>query len=379
MNIAISARTLKEEPGDGIAWFTYEVIRRMVRDNPGEKFYLISDRHYDKLPVDGDNVEYIYLWPRNRHPLIWYFWHQVMLRPVLKRINADLFIAPDGIVPLRCKIPCIPVIHDLNHCHRPEDIPFFTRAFYRYFFPLYASKASRIATVSDFSANDIAITYGIKKEKIDVVYNGVPEFFSPLSPDESDAFRAEMTDGRPYFLFVSNFSPRKNVTTLIKSYDLFRKNTGLTHNLILTGGRLYLNKELDRAINASPYKDSIIFTGNVGRDRLRLLYGSATAFVFVPWFEGFGIPVAEAMRCGVPCILSDNSSLPEVGGGAGLYVSAADAEAIAAAMARLACEPALRRHLSEEGLKNSLKYSWDNTATRMWQCVTKTIKQKENA
>jgi glycosyltransferase involved in cell wall biosynthesis len=373
MNIAISARTLKEEPGDGIAWFTFEVIKRMVRDNPGEKFYLISDRHYKNLPVNAPNVEYLYLWPPNRHPLIWYFWHQIMLRPVLKKIKADIFIAPDGIMPLRCKIPCIPVIHDLNHFHRPSDIPFIIRTFYRYFFPIYAARAARVATVSDFSANDISITYGIKRDRIDVIYNGVSEVFSPLSSDESEAFRGEMTDSKPYFLFVSNLSPRKNVVTLIKAFDLFRQQTGLNHNLILTGSRLFLNKEIDKAIRVSPYKDSIVFTGNAGRDRLRLLYGSATAFVFVPWFEGFGIPVIEAMRCGVPCLLSDNSSLPEIGGGAGLYVSAADTEAIAAAMARLAGEPALRRHLSDEGLKNSLKYSWDKTAAEMWNCVTKIV------
>jgi len=104
---------------------------------------------------------------------------------------------------------------------------------------------------------------------------------------------------------------------------------------------------------------------------LRRLYGAAEALVFVPWFEGFGIPVVEAQRCGTPCILSDSSSLPEVSGGAALCVSPADAGAIAEAMARLVSDGALRRRLAAEGRNNSLRYTWENTATAMWDCVTR--------
>jgi len=375
MNIAIGARTLHEKPCDGIAWFTYEVIQRIVREHPAHRFFLITDKRYDIQPVTGQNVEYIHLWPRNYHPLICFFWHQFLVPAALHRVKADVFIGPDGIIPLNCNVPCIPVIHDLNHCHRPEDIPFFTRNFYQYFFPKYASQATRIATVSSYSANDISQTYSIDKEKIDIVYNGVSELFSPLSEEVKEETRREMSGGRPFFLFVSNFSPRKNVVTLIIAYEKFRRDTGLDYDLVLAGGRLYLNSELDRAVKSSAYKESIVFTGRVDRMMLRRLYSSAEAFVFVPWFEGFGIPLVEAMRCGAPCIVSDNSSLPEVSGGAGLCVSAADAGAIASAMARLAGEPALRRQLTEKGIENSKKYSWDVTATQMWDCILKAVKQ----
>ena len=243
----------------------------------------------------------------------------------------------------------------------------------RRYFPRIARRAARIATVSRFSADDIAATYGIIREKIDVVPNGVAEIFSPPAPGEAEATRREYTGGRPYFLFVSNFSPRKNIEAVIRAYNIFRSRGGGDHMLLLAGRRLYLTRAIDRALASSPYGSDILFTGSAGREVLRRLYGGAEALLFVPWLEGFGIPVVEAQRCGTPCILSDSSSLPEVSGGAALCVSPADAEAIAAAMARLITDEALRRRLTQEGMANSLRYKWQNAATEMWNSISRTL------
>ena len=150
---------------------------------------------------------------------------------------------------------------------------------------------------------------------------------------------------------------------MIRAYDLFRKSSNSDHVLLLAGRRLYLTRAIDRALEASPYSSDILFTGSVSRDVLRRLYGGAVALIFVSWFEGFGIPVVEAQRCGTPCILSDTSSLPEVSGGAALCTGPAGAGAIAEAMARLVGDEALRRRLGEEGIRNSQRYTWENAAT----------------
>ena len=374
MIIAINSRTLKPVPHDGIGWFTLEVVRGIVRDHPEHHFVLTGDRRYDALPVEGDNVEYITIPPRTFHPLLWKLWHERLLPGVLRRCGADVFIAPDGMMPLRTDVPCIPVIHDLNHEHRPADIPRCERRYYRQNFPRFARRAARVATVSRFSADDISGTYGIDRGKIHVVPNGVAELFSPPAPGEAEATRLEFTGGRPYFLFVSNFSPRKNAEAVIRAYNLFRSRGGGDHLLLLAGRRLYLTRELDRALASSPYCSDIRFTGSAGRELLRRLYGAAVALLFVPWLEGFGIPVVEAQRCGTPCILSDTTSLPEVSGGAALCVSPADAEAIADAMARLISDEALRRRLTLDGLTNSMRYTWQNAATEMWNCINRTVK-----
>jgi glycosyltransferase involved in cell wall biosynthesis len=376
MIIAINARTLKPVPHDGIGWFTWEVTRRIVSAHPEHHFVLISDRKYDDLPVTGSNVEYITIPFRTVHPLLWYTWHERFLPGVLKKVKADLFVAPDGIIPIRTDVPCIPVIHDLNHEHRPGDIPLRERRYYRHFFPLFAKKAVRVATVSEFSAKDISATYSIDPDKIDIVPNGVADIFTPPLPGEAGETRKEFTGGRPYFLFVSNFSPRKNIETVIKAYGLFRKDSSSDHVLLLAGRRLYLTRAIDNALEASPYGSDILFTGSVSRDVLRRLYGGAAALMFISWFEGFGIPVVEAQRCGTPCILSDTSSLPEISGGAALCTGPAGAGAIAEAMARLVSDEALRRRLSEEGIRNSQRYTWENAAIQMWNCIMKAMQDK---
>jgi glycosyltransferase involved in cell wall biosynthesis len=393
MIIAINARTLRAVPRDGIGWFTYEVVRGMVLNHPEHRFVLIGDRRYDWLgtkgsshspqllsghdisyegfPVNSRNVEYVTLPLRTFHPHLWHVWHEYLLPPVLRRVGADLFIAPDGMMPLRTEVPSIPVIHDLNYEHRPGDLPGRECRYYRRRFPLFAKKGVRVATVSHFSAADIADKYGISPDKIDVVPNGVADIFTPPLSGEAEETRRQYTGGRPYFLFVSNFSPRKNVEAVIRAFELFRGNGGGDHVLLLAGRRLYLTREMDRHLEASPYGKDILFTGSVTRDVLRRLYGAAEALTFVPWLEGFGIPVVEAQRCGTPCILSDSSSLPEVSGGAALCVSPADAGAIAEAMARLVTDGALRRRLATEGHANSLRYTWEKAAEKMWQSVIK--------
>lgn len=376
MVIAVNARTLRSVPCDGIGWFTYEVVSRIVKSHPEHRFILIGDRPFRTPPIVAANAEYITVRPRTVHPALWYLWHEFRLPPVLKQIGADIFLAPDGIIPLRTDVPCLPVIHDLNHEHRPEDIPIIARNYYRYFFRRFAKKAVRITTVSHFSAGDIAKEYGVDPGKIDVVPNGVAEIFSPPEGDEAELTRKEYTAGRPYFLFVSNFSPRKNIGTLIKAYDIFRRESGGEHVLLLAGKRLYLTGEIDRMLEASPYSGDIMFTGSVSRDVLRRLYGGAEALTFVPWFEGFGIPVVEAMRCGTPCILSDTSSLPEVSGGAALCAGPAGAGAIAEAMARLVNDGALRRRLSQQGIINSQRYTWEKAAEEMWKSIVKAIETR---
>jgi glycosyltransferase involved in cell wall biosynthesis len=375
MKIAINARTLRALPRDGIGWFTHEVVKGIVRAHPEHRFILIGDRKHDTLPFEGDNVEYITLPIRTVHPILWQAWHEMLLPPVLKKCGAGLFLAPDGIIPLHTNVPCISVIHDLNHEHRPDDIPKHERIYFRKWFPRFAGKAVRVATVSEYSADDISSTYGISRDKIDVVFNGVADIFSPPLTGEAEATRREYSDGRPYFLFVSNFSPRKNIETVIRAFELFRDKGHGDHALLLVGRKLYLTNETDRVLRSSRYASDIILTGSLTRDVLRRLYGAAGALTFVPWFEGFGIPVVEAQRCGTPCILSDTSSLTEISGGAALYVSPADAGAVAEAMASLVSDEALRRRLSQQGIENSLRYTWENTATQMWNCITKAINE----
>jgi len=373
MKIAISARTLKLSPTDGISRFTSEVVGRLTKNNPGHHFILIFDREPEAGLEFPGNTSIEIIRPATRHPVLWYTWHEWQLPDLLKRLGADIFLSPDGIISLRSGVPAIPVIHDINFFHRPKDVPFITSLYYRYFFRKFAEKAKRIITVSEFCRDDIATNFKIDRSKIDVAWNGVSPYFSNPGEEITSAFRRKLTGDVPYFLFVSNFSPRKNIPGLIKGYNLFRERSGLNHKIILTGGRLFLNSETDRLINSSPWSADIIVNGPKNHEDLNILYSSALALVFVPWFEGFGIPAAEAMRCSVPVILSNRTSLPEIGGDAALYADPGNPDEISEAMIRVATDKEFRHSMVKKGYDQSLKFNWDDTARSVWSSIEKTI------
>jgi glycosyltransferase involved in cell wall biosynthesis len=371
IKIAINARLLKSVPDDGVSRFTYEVIKRIIKNNPHDKFVLIFDKEFDKNLLFSSNTEGFVLKPAARHPFLWYYWHEWQLPRLLRETGAGIFLSPDGIISLRSDIPSIPVIHDINFYHRPKDIPKITSLYYRYFFRKFARKSIRIITVSHFCKDDISTYLNIDPDLIDVAYNGVSEYFNPVDSDTASKFRQELTGGSPYFLFVGNFSPRKNITGVVKAYDRFRSVSGMDHKLVLSGGKLFLNRESDRLIHSSLWSEDIIVTGSKIHEDLRLFYASATSLLFVPWFEGFGIPAVEAMRCGSPAILSKTTSLPEIGGDAAIYVDPGDTEEICSAMVKIASDEVLRRSLSEKGHEVSLRYSWDQTAESVWGSISK--------
>jgi len=371
MKIAVSARYLKEKPDGGVARFTYEVTRRIVQKNPSDEFILVFDRNYSESLLFGPNCKAIIIEPETSNPLSCYIWHEIKLPELFKEVRPDLFLSPDGIISLRCGIPQISILHDISFYHRPYDLPFFTSLYWRYFCKRFARHATRIVTVSEFCRQDISSYLKIDIEKIDVAWNGISEYFFPAGEKEKENYRTALTGGVPYFLFIGNFSPRKNIPTLIAAWHLFRQKTGLPHKLVLAGGRLFLNRKTDRIICTSPWRDDIILPGLMAHQDLRLMYAAAEALVFVPWFEGFGIPAAEAMRCGTPVILSQTTSLPEIGGNAALYVNPADPEEICNAMIRISSELGLRNSLSAAGQARSQMFNWDNTA----DCVRKAIEK----
>lgn len=375
MNIAVNSRLLVDDIHGGIEWFTYETLSRITSSHPEHRFFFIFDRPFRSEYVFSGNIEPLVLPPRTRHPVLWYWWLEKAMPPLLRKISADLFVSPDGLMPLKTNIPCLPVIHDINFWHRKKDLRPLVSGFYRYYYPRYARRAARIATVSEYSKSDMVNSWGIDPGKIDIVSNGASDHFFPEDEIDRSITRREVTGGEMFFLFVGNLSPRKNVPNLIRAYNLFRANGSYSHKLVVAGDRFFLNGELDREYRSSMWKEDILFTGMLDRDRLRSIYSAAEALVFVPWFEGFGIPVVEAMKCGTPVIASNTTSLPEVGGDAALYVDPASPGEICSAMMNVAGNRELRKELMAKGVERSSLFSWDRSADLLWESIESSLNQ----
>ena len=375
MIIAVNTRLLLKNRLEGIGWFTYETLKRITTSHPEHTFIFIFDRNYDDEFIFSDNIIPVVASPPTRHPILWYYWFEKVIPAILKKYKADLFLSPDGYNSLYSEVDSLIVMHDINFVHRPSDLPFLIRKYFNYYFPKFAKKATRIATVSEYSKNDIAKSFNIPDEKIDVVYNGANNLFKPLSENDKTDVRNEFSEGHDYFLFVGALHPRKNVAGLIKAYDEFRKSKDSRVKLVIVGNRMFKSEDIESAVSLSPYQSDIIFTGRLESNNLVRVVGAALALTFVPFFEGFGIPVIEAFYCDTPVITSNVTSLPEIAGNAAILVDPNSVDSMKNAMLDIYTDDKMRLELIKNCRIVREKFSWDKTADNLWESI---IKTKEN-
>lgn len=373
MVIAVNTRLLLKGKLEGIGWFSFETLKRITREHPEHKFLFIFDRPYEPDYIFGENIIPVVLYPPTRHPVLWYIWFQFRIPALLKRFNADIFLSPDGYLSLRTKIPQVAVIHDINFVHRPGDLPRMTSKYYNRYFPKFAAVARRIATVSYYSKEDITRSFKVDYNKIDVVYDGINQIFTPTTEDEQNATRRKYSGGALYFLFVGALHPRKNISGLLKAFDAFKSVDKKGIRMMIVGGEMFKTGEIYHTYDNMRNKDDVIFTGRVTSEELHQIFGAALALAFVPFFEGFGIPVVEAMSAGVPVICSNITSLPEVGGDAVLYVDPYKTDQITEAMITISTDKAFRGKLIKKGFVQKSKFSWDETARKLWMCVERAL------
>lgn len=373
MIIAVNARMLVKDKMEGIGYFTYESMKRITKQQSGHEFIFLFDRPYDPSFIFSDNITPIVVSPPARHPILWYLWFEQSLPRVFKKIKADLFLSTDGYLSLASGQKTLAVIHDINFEHYPKDLPFFNRVYYRHYFPKYAKQAARIATVSEYSRQDIVKAYNVPESKIDVVYNGAGEHFAPLNDEQISAVRNKYTQGKPYFLFTGALHQRKNIANLMRAFDLFRQQSQEKFYLVLAGTKRWWTSEMESVYSGMKFREDVVFTGRLTEDELIAVSGAAYAITYVSNFEGFGIPIVEAFRCDVPVITSNITSMPEIAGDAAILVDPFSENSIADGMTRLAGDPALRMQLIEKGRVRKSSFSWDKTADSLWASVEKTI------
>ena len=373
MKIAVNTRLLIKGRLEGIGLFTYHTLKKITKSHPEHKFIFIFDRKFSDEFIFNDNITPVIVHPQARHPALWYLFFDYGIPGVLRKHKPDLFLSPDGWLSLRTRVKSLPVIHDLNFFHYPEFVPWHVRQYYFYFFPRFIKKASRIATVSDYTKQDILSRFDIDRNSIDVVYNGVGEELKPLDKEEQNNVRLKFSDGCPYFLFIGLIHPRKNLANLMKAFDSFKQEVNSNVKLMVVGSKKWWTSDLQMTYENAKFKDEIYFTGRVSYKNLRLITASALALVYASFFEGFGIPLLEAMYCDVPIITSKVSSMPEVGGNAALYVEPASVDSIKDAMLKMFCDTNLRDSLIIKAKRQREKFTWEKTANLLWESINKCI------
>jgi glycosyltransferase involved in cell wall biosynthesis len=372
--LAVNTRLLLPGKMEGIGWFTFETLRRITHAHPEHRFRFLFDRPYDtKFMFEsghfGSNVEAVWMPPPTRHIRLFNPWFEWAVPFMLKRAKADMFISPDGHLSLRSSLPSVAVIHDLNFHHLPETLPPAIRNYYNTYFPQFARKATRIATVSEYTKHDIVRTYGIDASKIDVTWNGCNTAYKPLAPDEIAAVRQKYTRARPYFLFIGLIIPRKNLHRLLEAYDAFRKIHSEPIDLVVVGEKKWWDDTHEAVWQKMGYKEDVHFMGRLEPEVLGQLLASALALTYVPVFEGFGIPILEAFAAGVPVLTANVTSMPEVAGDAAVYANPLEVHSITQGLQTLAADAALRATLVKKGTERRALFSWDQTAEKLWRSI----------
>lgn len=350
MNIGINARHLIKDRLEGIGWYSFEILKRLIKLMPSHQFIFFYDRKTTFL-IKGENITNIIISPPARHPFLFKIWFNILLPKAFKKHQIDLFFSPDGFVSLNSDIHQVGVIHDLNFEHYPEDLPKNILKYYKKYMPLFSQKANKVITVSNYSKNDIINKYKVNSEKIKVIYNGGNEIFKPLSEEKIKKFQTNNSN-RPYFIYVGSLHKRKNIERMLKAFQAF--NLDNKWDFIIIGTDMWKGQ-----LNLDGISNNVKFLGRKSGDELAMLIASSSALVYVSYFEGFGLPIIEGMMSGVPVISSNLTSLPEVGGNAVIYVDPFNIESISEGMQEAINNYSKYRNL---GLEQATLFSWDKSA-----------------
>jgi glycosyltransferase involved in cell wall biosynthesis len=351
--------------GAGIGRYTRGLIRALAELDHETPYLLFSaGRDPDPRP-----------WPPNfcqrpvplsdRHLAI--LWQRLRLPVPIEWFTGplDLFHSPDFVLPPVRRARTALTVHDLSFLRYPAC---FSPPLLRYLLgavPRSIERADLVLADSEHTQRDLEELLGVPAEQVRVVHAGVEPEFAPRPASEVAAVRQRYGIQRPYLLGLGTLQPRKNFVRLIEAYRLLRQERHIPHQLVIGGGRGWLYEPILEAIEAHGLQEDVLLIGFVEDADLPALYTGAKLFAFPSLYEGFGIPVLEAMACGTPVVASSASSLPEVAGDAALLARPTDVEALAEALWRALDDAALRADLRASGLEQARRFTWAKAAQRL--------------
>jgi glycosyltransferase involved in cell wall biosynthesis len=349
--------------GAGINSYIRQLLRHLTLvDRQNRYTAFLSDPRF----TAGDNMHLNISWLPTIHPPARIFWEQFIQPLALIDQKIDLLHAMAFVAPLLAPCPTVVTIYDLSFIHFPELFRSWNRLYLSRLTAISARQAQRIIAISDSTKRDVVSCFGVPAHRVDVVHCGVDETFRPLPRQEVEAFRARHGLPEQFILFLGTLEPRKNIETLIRAYAQLRARCqgmkATVPRLVIGGAKGWYYERIFKAVEELDLTRYVIFPGYITQEELPWWYNAATFFVYPSSYEGFGLPVLEAMASGTPVITTNASSLPEVVGQAGLLLEPMDADGLAESMYRLLWDATLREELSQNGLARASRFSWERTA-----------------
>ena len=345
---------------EGLGWYTYEIVRNWLIHHPEVRWTLIFDRQSDLL-TEFD-VERVILKPKTSHTPSIAYWNEGPLTRWLRKHKPAIYFSPDGFIPLRSSVKCVAVVHDLAPLVYPQYMRWRDYIYYRLFQIRMIKRASHVFTVSEFSKNEIIRCSSKKPEHITVAYNGLHSGFESTVVSSVDLHSLGITE--PFFMYYGSVHPRKNVFGLIKSFELYRQNGGQAQ-LVISGRRAWMSKEIEDLLAASDHAKAVVWLPYLDGKTLKAILIKSTGLIYISHYEGFGLPVLEAMASGVPVITSANSSMSEIGGDAVITCDSVDHISVAEWMTRIEADSQLQEELKRKGKERAKAYSYFQSSEKI--------------
>jgi glycosyltransferase involved in cell wall biosynthesis len=363
LKVGILGHLLDVRPGfrqAGVSRYIAFLVDALPSASPDRFVVYVGPQAGDTLPRRSG-----LRWVRGRLPTgtpeVRIAWEQLIAPALLARDGIDVVHAPVNVSPHFTSRPTVVTVHDLAFRLFPEQYPGLKRRYLDALTRRSVEQADQVIAVSDNTRADLLRAYRVHPERVHVVPNGVDPSLQPINDPTSLAqFRARHQLPDQFILALSTLQPRKNLITLLRAWARLDASSRLP--LVVAGAPGWKVDPIFEEVRALGIADQMRFAGYAASDELALWYSAATLFVYPSLYEGFGLPVLEAMACGTPVVSSNASSLPEVAGDAALLVDPRDVDGLAAAIDRLAQDPTLRASLAKQGIERARQFSWARTA-----------------
>ena len=375
MKVAIDVRTVLPNRS-GVGNYVLHLTQNLKLVDPDSDYYFLAFKK--NLPLlgtlEGPQNPLLTVFSHENHPL-GDFWEHFILPIRLVKKKIDIFHGPASLIPFRKDhYKTVVTIHDLVAFLFPETIPLKYGAYMRYLLRHAVKKADRIISVSQHTQEDLIKILKVPKEKIVVIHEAPAPIFQPHDPE---AVRTLLKNRyglqKKYIYHLGNIEPRKNLIKLLEAFTLVCREVGTEYQLVVSGQKGWLIRSLSRFLKNYPMRDHLFFTGYVPHEDLPFFMNGAELFVFPSLYEGFGLPVLEAMRCGTPVISSNQSSIPEIMGGAGVLVDPTDVQELADRIIWLLRNKEERERLSRLGQAQAAGFSWTKVAEKTQQVYRSVI------
>lgn len=363
--IALNAHLLTAQAGyrsAGVNGYIYNMLRALPAADPALNYTVFTGRQ-------GNPPELARLTARRTRlstarPLYRLAWEQLIQPVALARLRPDLYHAMAFVAPVMNRVPTVVTVYDLSFVHYPDRLPAARRWYLRLLTARSCHHARRVIAISQSTARDLSATFGITPDKIDIAVPGVGEQFQPLPAPEVTAFRQRARLPDRFLLFLGTLEPRKNLPVLLQAYARLTATTRRAVHLVLAGGKGWMYDDIFRQVKQLDLADTVHFPGYLPAEELALWYNAADVFVYPSVFEGFGLPVVEAMACGTPVVVSDVSSLPEAAGDTGYRLPPDQPDAWTEALAHVVRDAGWRAREGQRGRAHAARFTWANTAAQ---------------